>query len=127
MHFACRVCLGPFVFLLDTAEFISSALQLLLKTLNANDRLQQVLMEVGVLFLQGPAHRGVITGPMASEKLLKGLVTIHSSLNCSNCSYGDKFPLSLCATFYIMSKFTIIHTYNCSNNGLTISICIGVM
>lgn len=74
---ASRVRLRPFIFLLDAAEFVSGALQLLLKALNANNCLQQVLMEVGVLFLQGPAHRGVITGSRASGKLLEYVIRAH--------------------------------------------------
>lgn len=136
VHFACHLCLGPFVFLLDAAEFISSALQLLLKALNANNRLQQVLMEVGILFLQGPTHRGMITGPIASEKLLECIVTIHSSLNKSL----GRLPIAhMVTSFHFSSVLHFIlclclnsqsytHTmFDSSNNGLTISIYIGVM
>lgn len=41
-------------------ELVSGPLQLCLQALNANHCLQQVLVEIGILLLQCPEHRGRI-------------------------------------------------------------------
>lgn len=55
---ACCVCPTPFVFLLNTTEFVPSPLQLRLQALNANHSLQQVLVKISILLLQRPEYRG---------------------------------------------------------------------
>lgn len=60
-HVCFEFCLAePFVFLLDMTELVSGPLQLCLQALNANHCLQQVLVEIGILLLQCPEHRGRI-------------------------------------------------------------------
>lgn len=53
----CCVPPKPFIFVLDTAEFIPCPLQLCLQALNANHSLHQVLVKICILLLQRPKQK----------------------------------------------------------------------
>lgn len=92
----------PLILLLDVAEFVPRALQLLLKALDADDGLQQVLVEVGVLFLQNPAHTEMME---ACKCRPEQAFRIYNQTSCGQVPtdhIDDNVPPSFCATFYIL-------------------------
>lgn len=48
----------PFIFLFDVTELVPGPLQLRLQALNANHRLQQILVKICILLLQSTEYTG---------------------------------------------------------------------
>lgn len=59
----------PFVFLFNMAKLVPGSLQLRLEALDANYGLQQVLVQISILLLQGPECRQNM-GEAVTEKYL---------------------------------------------------------
>lgn len=59
----------PFIFLLDMTELVPAPLQLRLQALDANHRLQQVLVKIRILLLQRPEHRGMMGDEVLSQNI----------------------------------------------------------